>query len=232
MSLRWLAALFFLWHVSLAAQPARPHALKVALFDVEPYAHLVKGKPQGHYVKLVRELLAAEGYEADIRVLPFARVALTLDHGEADLTLGFSTQALERAGEPLGVVALVDSVVVARASRNLRPVKDLRGLQVGRARGGCRDLADQPELGIHWTEVIGFDSALRMLDLGRLEAVCLTRQTLQHHREALGIAPGRLGTELVVGQRQVVLFARKGLQADAAAQLKRRLKGRSPLRLE
>lgn len=232
-----LAACLLLLHAAAGALPERPAgaerpALKVALFDVPPYAHQVRGEARGHYVELVRRLLAEAGFSAQIQVLPFARLPVALAQREADLTMGFNTEALERITRPLLPVALVDAVVVARAARALPSLESLQGASVGRARGGCRELTTRSELQIRWTEVAHFDSALRMLDLGRLDAVCLTREVLRHELKTTGLDSRHFGSPLLLRPQTVWLLARKDLDAPVAAQLRTALGRRAPLRFD
>lgn len=206
--------------------------LRVALFDVAPYAQAQRGAASGLYVDLATWLLAGTGLTAEFQVLPFARVPVALAQGDADLTIAFTTDALDRVAKPLRPVALVDSIVVARQSNSLLSVAALKGKAVGRARGGCRDLAARDQLGVRWIDVSGFDSALRMLVLGRLDAVCLTREVLRHQLQVTGLNPDALGTPLVVGQRTVWVYIRPGLDGAIVERLRHALERRAPSRLD
>lgn len=211
---------------------AAPPVLKVALFDVAPYAQLVKGQPGGLYVDLARQLLGSAGLSAEIKILPFARLPVALQQGEADLTIAFGTEELERVAKPLLPVALVDSIVVAKAPRKLGSLDALKGLTLGRARRGCHDLAAHDELAIRWVDISGFDSALRMLALDRLDAVCLTREVMRYQLIVTGLDPATFSTGLVVGQRKVWMFVRPGLDGEVLARLRSTLGQRPPLRLD
>jgi polar amino acid transport system substrate-binding protein len=218
----------------LLALPAAALAgpLQVVLFEVAPYAQVQQGRASGLYVDLVQGLLDSAGFSAEFRVLPFARLPIALAQGDADLTIAFTTEALDRVATPLLPVALVDSIVVARKADPLGDLNALKGKTVGRARGGCRDLAAQEQLGLRWVDVSGFDSALRMLVLGRLDAVCLTREVLRHQLQATGLDPGALGSPLVVAHRKVWMYIRPGLDAATVERLRAALGRRTPARLD
>lgn len=201
----------------LAHGDTRP--LRVVLFDISPYASQLDGKPHGLYVDWLRGFLGPLGIEPEFQLRPFARIATTLAQNEADLTVSFPTEALSQAALPLGPVLRVDSIVVTRAGWPSNTVSGLDGALIGRARGGCLDLAQRPRLHLRWTEVSGFDKALRMLALGRLDAVCLTRDVLRHQLLQLDIERSQLGPEIVVGHRVAMLFARKTLDPAVLAQL-------------
>lgn len=204
-------------------------SLRVALFDVVPYATLAGGKPQGLYVDWMRDFLGGLGIQADISVLPFARIPLAIEHDEADLTISFATEALVQIAMPVGPVLRVDSVLVTSTARPAARLSQLQGASIGRARGGCQDLAQRADLGLKWVEVSGFDKGLRMLELGRLDGLCLTRDVLRHYLPALGIARAHLGPEIVVGHRVASLFARKALDPALVARLQAALSRRAPM---
>ncbi|MFH7042272.1 hypothetical protein ABT392_08135 [Paucibacter sp. JuS9] len=164
--------------------------------------------------------------------MPFARVPLALERSEADLTISFSTEALEGAAQALGPVALVDSVLITSLARSTRELPQLKGALVGRARGGCQDLAQRAELALRWTDISNFDSALRMLALGRLDGLCLTRDVLHHYSALASIERSRLGAEILVGQRPALLYVRRGLAPEVIAKLRVALARRSPVKAD
>lgn len=221
-----LAAL--LWACACLAH-ADTQALRVVLFDIPPYASQVDGKPQGLYVDWLRGFLDPLGIQPEFQLKPFVRLATTLDQGGADLTISFATDALTQAALPLGPVLRVDSIVVTRAGWPSSKLAGLEGALIGRARGGCLDLAQQPQLRLRWSEINGFDHALRMLALGRLDAVCLTRDVLRHQLPRLGMDRSRLGHEIVVGHRVAMLFARRTLEPAVLARLQAALAQRPPM---
>jgi ABC-type amino acid transport substrate-binding protein len=235
MARQFIAALLLVLQALASASAsanAAPATVKVALFDVAPYAHLAKGQPTGLYVELARRLLGSAGLSSEIKILPFARLPVALQQGEADLTIAFGTDELDRVAKPLLPVALVDSIVVAKTPRKLGSLYALKGLTVGRARRGCHDLAAHDELAIRWVDVSGFDSALRMLALDWLDAVCLTREVLRYQLLVTGLDSASFSTGLVVGQRKVWIFVRPGLDADVLARLRSSLGQRPLLRFD
>lgn len=211
----------------MAHADTRP--LRVMLFDIQPYASQIDGKPQGLYVDWLHGFLGPLGLQPEFQLRPFARIAPTLERREADLTISFATEALTQAALPLGPVLRVDSVVITRAGWPSSKLEGLEGAAIGRARGGCLDLAQQPRLNVRWTDINGFDKALRMLELGRLDGVCLTRDVLRRQLPPLGIAPAQLGPEILVGHRVALLFARKTLEPALLAQLRNTLAQRPPM---
>lgn len=210
---------FLLSLVVLPAVSAAP-PLRAVLFDVAPYAMAgADGRVEGRYADLVRELGRHVGRELEISLEPFARIPGSLKAGSADLTVAFSTPALAATARPLGEVMMVDSLVVTSKVRPATQLAELSGRVVGRARGGCLDLAQQQVPGLQFYEVNGFASGLQMLALGRLDALCLTREVLQHYSRETGVQRSQLGPEIVISRRAVQLWARRSLDRDLQARL-------------
>ncbi|MDN3920336.1 substrate-binding periplasmic protein [Roseateles violae] len=209
------------------AAPERP-SLRVALFDVAPYALSNAGRLDGIYVRLARELLAEAGLDARIELVPFARIPLLIGQDGSDMTISFATEALEAAAERLGTVMYVESLVVTSRARPASQLADLSGALIGRARGGCQDLRARDDLGLRWLDIKGFDNALKMLALGRLDGLCLTRDVLKHYAAVAEVERDSLGTEIVIGRRPVLVFVRKGLDAGTVDRLRNVLASRKP----
>ncbi|MFN3304355.1 MAG: substrate-binding periplasmic protein [Roseateles sp.] len=210
--------------ISLAGCLAWPAAwaapLRAALFDVAPYAmRSAEGQVGGRYPELLRALAREAGLTLEVELLPFARIAPQLRDGAADLTVGFATAGLEAAALPLGEVLSVESLVVTSRQRPARQVAELAGFVIGRARGGCQDRERQALPGLTFTEVNHFASGLRMLALGRLDGLCLTREVLQHYGRETGVTPAQLDPEIVISRRSAQLFVRR----DLDPQLRQRL---------
>lgn len=223
------AVLAILLTTASFAAGAQESRLHVALFDVAPYAYQSGGALRGMYVGWVQELLAGLNIRADIELLPFARIPLALEQQRADITISFSTEALDQAAVALGPVLRVDSLIVTSVVRPARQLADLKDAQIGRARGGCQDLAKRADLHLRWTEVNGFENGLRMLEMGRLDGLCLTRDVLQHSLRSIGIKRSQLGPEIVVSQRTAFLYARKSLDPQIVARLQAAVSRRTPM---
>lgn len=193
------------------ARPAEP-ALRAVLFDIAPYAsRRADGVVVGAHVERVNALAQRLGRPVQVRLLPFARVPLALRADEADLSLGFATPSLREHALSLGTVAEEDTLLIAARGRAVGPGSDLGGWLVGRARGGCADLVDPVRSQPRWFEVNHFANGLRMLERGRLDALCLTRTALVEAAREAGLPVTAWGGEWVVGRRPIELWVRRDL---------------------
>lgn len=219
---RFIAPMLLLLTLMLAPGPASAvPPLKVALFDVAPYVVKQQGRePSGRYVMLARELAHAAGLDIDLLILPFARIGPALADGQADLTIGFATESVDKAALRLGNVMAVESLVVTKLGRPVLSLAQLAGYRIGRARGACQHLAQVRPPRMELVDINGFDSGIRMLARGRLDGLCLTREVLQHYLQLTGVTRAELGTELVVSRRMVGVFVRRDLDAGIVARLR------------
>lgn len=193
----------FLLLLSLPLHADEP-ALRVALFDVLPYAgKSPEGQPRGIYVDFARAIAQRAGLPLKIELYPFARAGALVESGQADATLSFVTEPLERGAWQLGPVTTVDSVVVLRKGLSAAKSSDLAGLMIGRLKGGCLDLAKEPGVVDKLYDVNTFDSGVRMLMIGRLDGLCTTREAfVAAARGAAGKATD-FGPSVLLSQRVV-----------------------------
>lgn len=197
----WSAGLLLV--LGLPAYAAEPE-LRVALFDVLPYAgQAPEGSPRGIYVDLARAIALRARLPLKIDLYPFARVGALVESGQADATLSFTTEPLERGAWQVGVVATVDSVVVLRKGLSAATSGDLAGLMIGRLKGGCLDLAKTPAAVDRLYDVNTFDSGVRMLMIGRLDGLCTTREAFVAAARRAGGKATDFGLSVFLSQREV-----------------------------
>lgn len=214
-----------------ASPPLGAAALRVVLFDVAPFSYRNdQGQIVGLHVDKARELAERAGYQAQVELTSFARIALLLEKGDADLSIGFETEPLRQAAIRLGPVMRGKTILLSRQIIPGDPAVDLRGLRLGRLRSGCLEL--QPERlqlqALH--ELNNYDSGLNMLASGRLDALCGTDAGLRYAIEQTGrrmqdyqARPLSEGREfwVFVSRRAPVQMLRAIEQAVAASPLQR-----------
>lgn len=196
--------------------------IRVVLLDVAPYTMVTSDQRiAGIYAGIARQIAQLAGMDAEVSLVPFARVALSLGGGRADLTLGFSTDALNAAGHSLGTVMTIDSLLVTAAKhRAIGKLDELAGRTVGRLRGGCQDLERQGAMPVQFYELSSFAAGLRMLALGRLDAICgVTSDALEFYAREADVKLEELGGKLVVNKRAVHLYVRRDLDEETRARL-------------
>ncbi|WP_269531437.1 ABC transporter substrate-binding protein [Chitinimonas sp. BJYL2] len=196
--------------------------LRVALFDVEPYAKQVPGTAaQGVYVEIANLLAREAGMTPSLALMPFPRVAATVAANKADLTFSFETEQLKRDAHRIGPLVLADSILVSKRGLTLTEPKQVAGRIVGRLRGGCADLIEVLPGPPSFYDLPGFDSGLRMLLANRVDVLCTTREAFKHYLKQTRLARDDFGDILLLHRRQVWIYTANGLDVAVRVRLER-----------
>lgn len=210
-----------------AAAPAAPAAavLKVVIFALVPFGMLdVAGQPAGVAVELQKALAQESGLPMAIQLVPYPRAIAMVAAGDADLVFSFQNQQLQAHAHTLGMIASGDVVVVGRAGSRYGSRADLRGKKLGHIRGAHYDAQLQSDPAIARYEAVSYEQMVKMLVEGRFDAVLGARLSILHTLRLLGMPRGRLGPELVVGRRDMLVhYANKRYDPQIAARLERAL---------
>jgi len=215
-----LALLLCCLTVPCAAQAIE---LRIVLFDVSPYASVGSdGKtPEGIYVDLVKRLVQSAGHTARFEIVPFARVSVLLETEQADLTIGFSTSRLEQVAVPLASIRTVSSVVLLGKGKSANRAEDLAALEIGRLRGGCKDLFDDKKVAVVPNEINGMGSGVRMLAAGRIHGLCATQDAIEYVMTQERLDRSLFGNWLKLSEREAFLHAGKHVPGEVRESLQR-----------
>jgi polar amino acid transport system substrate-binding protein len=214
------------------AAPGAPAqvALRMAVLDQMPWAGRdTHGRATGVVVDMAQLLASASGLAIDTSALPYARAATMLAHGQMDLMLAFDTGALAGLPPPLATIGSEDIIIVGRRGSNYHALDDLCGRTVGHLRRATFFPAFANAACLLRYEVNSYEQGLRMLAVGRIDAMLGVRSTIDYAVAQARIDAGSLGTPLVLAQAGLALYAAPQLVApaqlarlrDACAQLRR-----------
>lgn len=209
-----------LFALALAAQAVE---LRVVLFDIPPYAAMsTDGKmPEGIYIDLAKRLGQSAGHTVRFELVPFARVGVMLENGQVDLTIGFSTARLEQLAVPVAPVRTVKSAVLLGKGLRAARAEDLASLEIGRLRGGCKDLFEEKKVAAVPYEVNGMASGVRMLAAGRIQGLCATQDAIEFVMTQERLDRSQFGNWLSLSEREAYLFAARHLPGDVRESLQR-----------
>lgn len=195
--------------------------LSFVFFDIEPYAKAdADGTKRGRYVGFAEKIAKKLNANASVNLVPFARLPFAIAIAPADITFSFSTDALEKSGLPLTVLEQSTSVVLMGTGRQEKQLDALAGLQIGRLRGGCQDLA-QRAIPIQYFELNNASSGVRMLAAQRLDGICATRHVLEHYMAQEKLEWQQFGPAIEVSRRDVWVFVSKTMPLDQQQALRR-----------
>ena len=206
-----------------ADAPLRP--LKVVTFALVPFGMLdAAGMPAGVTVDLQQQLALESGLAMENLIVPYPRAVAMIISGEADLLLSFDNAKLRAHARQLGAVASGEIVVMGRAGSSYASLADLRGKTVGHIRGAEYDVVLQSDPAVAKHETVSYEQSVRMLLEGRFDATLGVRLSLLHTLRQLGVPRAKLGPELVLGRRDIVVhYSSKRYDPQVAAALTRAL---------
>ncbi|NQD36546.1 hypothetical protein HPT27_05880 [Permianibacter sp. IMCC34836] len=210
---------FGVFLLSCFCLPLLAAPLRLAVVDVPPYGFLLPAAAPlsadqiatdaaiGGAYKDIGELLAnASQSPMQFQLLPYPRAVDMVLHGESDLTIMFGNSALHETAREVAPLANVEVVLVGHGQKGAALRTDaLNGLVIGRLRGGCDELSGRPDL--HLFDLNDHKSGLRMLQAGRIQALCSVALALQVAAIELHLDWQKFGKPVVLGRRTVWLFA-------------------------
>ncbi|QKE62296.1 transporter substrate-binding domain-containing protein [Aquipseudomonas campi] len=219
----WLVAC-----VLLSGQ-VRAAEVHIVLFNVEPYSYLGSdGQPTGIQVEKVRALAEQAGLAPRIDLTSFARRDLAMTQGDADMTIGFETEALKKSSFRLGPIMTVTSILLLRQGLPPSALNDLSRLRVGRMRGGCADLRPNGQAFESFHDFNNYGSGLSMLQSARLDVICATDDALRFAAQQAGIDLAAHHSTVLTANREVWIFVARQVPEAIRQRIEQALNASSP----
>lgn len=204
-ALRELGALLFLAGIHTLVRGQSK--LTIALVNLKPWsATSPSGAPTGILVQAAREIERRSGQPLEIVLFPYARAVAMLDKGQVDLMLALETAHLNRIAYRVAPVAVMDIAMIARPGLRIGSIADLRGKRVGQLRQVSYEPVLEATQDIIKYEINSYVQGLRMLQLGRLDAVIGIRTTILYSLKAMRVPVASLGSMFIVRRTPVSLY--------------------------
>jgi polar amino acid transport system substrate-binding protein len=180
--------------------------LSIDTIAIEPFGYLgADGKPTGMMYDIGKRIAEEAGFTSVIRLAPYARTVVDLEHGIADVVLRFGNDDLPRVAYQVATVLSMRTIIVTRHPAQLRTLDDLHGKTVGMLRGGRFDQRFSADLAIIKHEVSNYQQMLRMLMAGRIDGAIGSDAGLYSAARSLGIEPAALSAPLVLSTQEFML---------------------------
>lgn len=215
--LAWLVGLAGLG--PLPAVAAEPH-LRVMVNEVAPYSWRDGAELAGLHPGLLRALAAEAGLQFDFSAGLYARASRALADGVADLVVTLATPDQDAQGQRVAVLHPVRYLVISRADAPLTEPAQLRGKLLGIARNAYYNALINDDETIRKFTIVDPNQGLRMLVLGRLDAVISTDLLLMHALRQPGLERAAFAPPISVGGSGYALFARRDLPEPTVQRLR------------
>lgn len=161
----------------------------------------------GHWAGVHWDYLTAIAERAglcfDKRLLPYARLWKSLEHGHHDSSIAFRSSDRDRFVVPAAFVRRIRNVVIPRKDLEVSNLKELEGLLVGKTRGTrLSDNFDNDE-NIHKVELTNYQQVIGMLKSGRIDAIAGSGMALSYHlKQNNALDAVNLSSIYVLGERE------------------------------
>ncbi|MCK2149388.1 MULTISPECIES: substrate-binding periplasmic protein [Marinobacter] len=147
--------------------------------------------PAGILWEVTREVLTNMGHEATVEFVPWKRAQRMVLEGKRDgiIGIGINDERKRQYRFPHEHLLLSETVVVSRKSHIVvfSGLESLAGLQIGVSPGYVYSGEIQNATGFERIAIPGIDSGLRMLMLGRIDAMLSNRYVVMAEAERLGL---------------------------------------------
>lgn len=203
-----------------AAAMAAPPGLRAVTLTVPLFGMEQQGVPSGIFVDVISELSRVSGVPITNALMPKVRGQAMLRAGEADLMIGLDNAELQATTRHVALVASFDVGIVARPGIRLRALSDLRGKTVGQLRSADYFAPLEQDSAILKYSTNTMAQMVKMLALGRVDAVVGVRESLYYAFQSEAIAPERIGDFLPLTSREAWLhYANASYDAATADKL-------------
>jgi len=167
---------------------------------VAPYG--IQGKPDsGIYYEAAELLLEDAGYPLSNFIAPYARIIKELKAGTTDATIMFKYEELEGHVTYIAPFDTLKIVVIGLKGRSYPSIESLKGKRLAYLRGAkfSDEIDNEPE--ITRQDTIDFSQGLKMLELGRVDAIIGPLDPLLYTAAKLFKKQDFFGKPLLVGER-------------------------------
>jgi polar amino acid transport system substrate-binding protein len=189
---KWLSLWTCLFCVSVNLNAADDSDFSFTGAELAP--HSGQALPQKGWVpQVINEALKGSGYRVDFQFLPFNRALVSVRKGQIDamspLYISESRKAFLYFSEPL-VVSKTALFYTKEKPVNFRQISDLYGLKIAIMRGASVNPEFDKYQQMIRIEVTSYDQLVRMLLLGRVDALVgeefVVREIIKNDREFNG----------------------------------------------
>ncbi len=184
--------------------------------------------PAGILWEISRDVLTNLGHEVSLEFVPWKRALRMVLEGERDgiVGIGITEERASRLRFPDEVLLISETVVVSRKDRYVvySGPESLAGLQVGISPGYSYYGAIRDVTNFERVSMPGIDSGLRMLMLGRIDAMLSNHYVIMAEAQRQGVSDDIVVSELPISRGPLYLAFRQGVPEDFVVKFSNALK--------
>ncbi|MFA9218973.1 MAG: substrate-binding periplasmic protein [Sphingomonadaceae bacterium] len=192
-----------------------PPRLRVTMVNLMPWSGTAN---TGVLVELARDIAQRSGLIFDIMPLPYARALVMIEEGSIDLMLAVQSARVEHSATCVASVSDAEITLLARPNLVVSTLADLHGKRVGHLRHADYDPDFAAATDILKYEFNSYAQGLRMLQIGRLDALVAIRGAIQYTLRSMGLPPANDSSMLTLRRAPVLLYQSRWCITSAATE--------------
>lgn len=195
--------------------------LRAAVFDFRPLSYYNKDDELTGVLPDFIELLSRDmGVNIKMERIPYSRMLKRLNLGESDFGIFFHSEETRHIVESLVKIDQIDIVVVGRKGTEINRYDDMNDLRIAIPRGIILDNSFDSDQSLNVTKVRDYQSAVRLLVGGRVDAIVGPQSTLLNNMANVNSNNITLGTPYRLWTKEVWLrFSRRSQNSNLKARL-------------
>lgn len=202
----------------LMASAASAERLRLVTEDWPALIDDAPGGPEGILWEISRDVLRSLGYEVTLEFVPWKRALRMVATGERDgiIGIGFNKSRASQYRFPEEHLLRSETVVISRKTDALEysGPESLAGLKVGVSPGYSYSSAIRNATSFDKVAMPGIGSGLRMLVLGRIDAMLANRYVVLSEADRLGIGDQVSLSKDAISGGPIYLAFRPGISED------------------
>jgi polar amino acid transport system substrate-binding protein len=196
--------------------------------------HVIDSIPHGFYdeggtivgmdFEVLQQIESYSGVCMTKRLMPIARIWKSIEQGQHDGGLIFKSAARSHLVKYIAFIRNADIVVIPRKGVNIEHYEQLYKISIAKTRGTSISNRFDLDKKLRFFDVTNYGQLIRMLRLGRVDAVVGSSEPLYYHLSKFEIKSKSVisGKKFTLGTREKWLqFSNKSANLDQTSRLKK-----------
>lgn len=198
-------------------------AIEVLVNEPAPYTLLGDAARRGIHVDITQALAQRSGLPFHITSAPYARLLGSIKAGSVDLVTLFDTELLDSCCLKIGKLHDISLTIVSTAGAPISSLEQLNGKLLGMPRGVLfsNKINNNPQIKLF--EIVNPLQGVKMLRVGRLDAVASSNYIVNYAILQSGVPPGFFAPPLVFDSSAYALYGKQDLPPATVELLRRTL---------
>lgn len=199
---------------------AESSTLRVALFDLKPFASVEQGRPTGLIVDLVKEIFSRTDLKYTIQVLPYPRLREVMKRGHADVAIHYAANDPQKHIEIIGYTLGNQNIILPRAGLKIEKLEDLHRKTVAIIDSAKYDKRFDQDPLILKMNVLDYETGYKLVKFKRADAMIISSGAYALFVKQADYDPKWLSKPFILNYKANALHVRSDLDDTIKKKLK------------